>query len=564
VNQPTRDTSPLAAVEAQLLARGASFELAEEEILGERVRVFANRARSLRDVLLRAREFAGGDYMVFRDGERERRYTFSDHERLVASAAAALADRFGVGPGDRVAVLAANCPEWIISFWATVSLGAICVGLNGWWTEDEIRYAVDNSKPKLVIADRKRAARITGDLGVPMVIVENDFDELLAPYPRAELPTQPIEESDRAIILYTSGTTGRAKGVVHTHGNVTNMLMVSFFHGARLMMANPKHAELPQLANSILVTSPLFHVSGLHCAAVTALAGGAKTVWPMGRFDPETTLGLIEQEKITGWGYTATVLHRLLSHPKVDQYDLSSFRSVGGGGSPIPAPLLEMARSLFPQCSHTIGVGYGLTEGTAFATLNAGEELADDPSSVGRPVPIVDVEIRDEQGRAVTEGEEGEIHLRGPLVMLEYWRDPEATKTAIRPGRWLNTGDVGRLENGKLYIASRKRDLILRGGENVYPFEIEQRLEAHPAVAEAAVIGVDHEELGQEVKAVVVFEQDQEIGSEDLQRWVADVLAYYKVPSQWETRPRPLPRNATGKVLKNALRDAQDSMFIEE
>jgi acyl-CoA synthetase (AMP-forming)/AMP-acid ligase II len=564
VNQPTRDTSPLAAVEAQLLARGASFELAEEEILGERVRVFANRARSLRDVLLRAREFAGGDYMVFRDGERERRYTFSDHERLVASAAAALADRFGVGPGDRVAVLAANCPEWIISFWATVSLGAICVGLNGWWTEDEIRYAVDNSKPKLVIADRKRAARITGDLGVPMVIVENDFDELLAPYPRAELPTQPIEESDRAIILYTSGTTGRAKGVVHTHGNVTNMLMVSFFHGARLMMANPKHAELPQLANSILVTSPLFHVSGLHCAAVTALAGGAKTVWPMGRFDPETTLGLIEQEKITGWGYTATVLHRLLSHPKVDQYDLSSFRSVGGGGSPIPAPLLEKARSLFPQCSHTIGVGYGLTEGTAFATLNAGEELADDPSSVGRPVPIVDVEIRDEQGRAVTEGEEGEIHLRGPLVMLEYWRDPEATKTAIRPGRWLNTGDVGRLENGKLYIASRKRDLILRGGENVYPFEIEQRLEAHPAVAEAAVIGVDHEELGQEVKAVVVFEQDQEIGSEDLQRWVADVLAYYKVPSQWETRPRPLPRNATGKVLKNALRDAQDSMFIEE
>ncbi|TNF61205.1 MAG: long-chain fatty acid--CoA ligase [Deltaproteobacteria bacterium] len=564
MNQSTRDTSPLAAVEAQLLAPGAPFELAEEEVLGERVRVFANRARSLRDVLLRAREFAGGDYMVFRDGERERRYTFSDHERLVASAAAALADRFGVSPGDRVAVLAANCPEWIVSFWATVSLGAISVGLNGWWTEDEIRYAVDNSKPKLVIADRKRAARITGDLGVPMVIVEDDFDELLAAYPRAELPTQPIEESDRAIILYTSGTTGRAKGVVHTHGNVTNMLMVSFFHGARLMMANPKQAELPQLANSILVTSPLFHVSGLHCAAVTALAGGAKTVWPMGRFDPETTLALIEQEKITGWGYTATVLHRLLSHPKVDQYDLSSFRSVGGGGSPIPAPLLEKARALFPQCSHTMGVGYGLTEGTAFATLNAGEELADDPSSVGRPVPIVDVEIRDEQGRAVTEGEEGEIHLRGPLVMLEYWRDPEATKTAIRPGRWLNTGDVGRLENGKLYIASRKRDLILRGGENVYPFEIEQRLEAHPAVAEAAVIGVDHEELGQEVKAVVVFEQDHEIGSDDLQRWVADVLAYYKVPSQWETRREPLPRNATGKVLKNALRDAQDSMFIEE
>ena len=565
MNHSTKSsTSRLAAVEAQLLARGAPFELAEEEVLGERVPVFVNRARSLRDVLLRGREFASADYMVFRDGERERRYTFEEHEKLVARAAAAFADRFGVGPGDRVAILAANCPEWIISFWATVSLGAICVGLNGWWTEDEIRYALGHSKPKLLIADAKRAARITGDPGVSMLVAEDAFDDLLAGYPDAELPSQPIAEGDPAIILYTSGTTGRAKGVVHTHGNVTNMLMVSFFHGARLMMANPKAAELPQLANSILVTSPLFHVSGLHCAAVTALAGGAKTVWPMGRFDAETTLDLIEREKITGWGYTATVLHRLLNHPGVGEYDLSSFRSVGGGGSPIPAPLIEKAHALFPQCSHTMGVGYGLTEGTAFATLNAGEELTGDPSSVGRPVPIVEIEIRDEQGRAVAEGEEGEIHLRGPLVMREYWEDPEATRAAIRPGRWLKTGDVGRLHNGKLYIASRKRDLILRGGENVYPFEIEQRLEAHPAIAEAAVIGIDHEELGQEVKAIVVFERGRELGVEEMQRWVADALAYYKVPSQWEPRSKPLPRNATGKVLKNALRDAQDSMFIEE
>lgn len=565
VNDSTTSvTSILAAVEAQLLAPGAPFELAEEEVLGERVRVFANRARSLRDVLLRGREFAGAEYMVFHEAERERRFTFENHEKLVASAAAAFADRFGVGPGDRVAILAANCPEWVISFWATVSLGAICVGLNGWWTEDEIRYALGHSKPKLLIADTKRAARITGDPGVPMLIAEGDFDALLTKYPNAELPTQPIAESDPAIILYTSGTTGRAKGVVHTHGNVTNMLMVSFFHGARLMMANPKAAQLPKLANSILVTSPLFHVSGLHCAAVTALAGGAKTVWPMGRFDPEATLDLIEREKITGWGYTATVLHRLLNHPNVGDYDLSSFRSVGGGGSPIPAPLIEKACALLPQCSHTMGVGYGLTEGTAFATLNVGEELSADPSSVGRPVPIVEVEIRGEQGRRLEEGEEGEIHLRGPLVMREYWNDPEATRLAIGAGRWLHTGDIGRLRDGKLYIASRKRDLILRGGENVYPFEIEQRLEAHPAIAEAAVIGVAHEELGEVAKAIVVLEVGQELGIDEMQRWVAEVLAYYKVPSQWELRSTPLPRNATGKVLKNALRSAQNSMFIEE
>ncbi|MGB8330856.1 MAG: class I adenylate-forming enzyme family protein [Polyangiales bacterium] len=556
--------SRLAAVEGQLLAPGAPFELADQEMLGERVRAFAKRARSLRDVLLRSREFADAEYMVFHDGERERRYSFGDHERMVASAAAAFAGRFGIRPGDRVAILAANCPEWIVSFWASVSLGAICVGLNGWWTEDEIRYAVQHSQPKLLIADRKRAARIGDDLAVPTLIVEDDFDEALAAYPNTALPTQPISEDDPAIMLYTSGTTGRAKGVVHTHGNVTNMLMVSFFHGARLMMANPKRAELPQLANSILVTSPLFHVSGLHCAAVTALAGGAKTVWPMGRFDAETTLELIEREKVTGWGYTATMLHRLVNHAEAGDYDLSSFRSVGGGGSPIPAPLIEKAKALFPQCSHTMGVGYGLTEGTAFATLNAGDELIDDPSSVGRPVPTVEIEIRDEHGRAVADGEEGEIYLRGPLVMLGYWDDPEATTAAIKPGRWLRTGDVGRLVDGKLFIASRKRDLILRGGENVYPFEIEQRLEAHPAVAEAAVIGIDHEELGQEVKAVLVLEEGREVAVEDLQRWVAETLAYYKVPSHWEIRTERLPRNATGKVLKNALRNAQDSTFIEE
>jgi len=556
--------SRLAEIEAQLLAPGAPFELEEGEAFGAPVRMFANRARSLRDVLLRAREFADAEYMVFRDGNRDRRYTFAEHERLVARAAAAFRERFEVEPGDRVAILAANCPEWVIAFWATVSSGAICVGLNGWWTEDEIRHAVANSRPKLVIADRKRAARITGDLGVPLLVIEDDFDALLDDYSGAALPAHPITESDPAIILYTSGTTGRAKGVVHTHGNVTNMVMVSFFHGARLMMANPKQAELPELPNSVLVTSPLFHVSGLHCAAVTALAGGAKTVWPMGRFDPETVLGLVEREKVTGWGYTATVLHRLLNHPRVGEHDLSSFRSVGGGGSPIPSPLIQKARDLFPQCSHTMGVGYGLTEGTAFGTLNAGQELADDPDSVGRPVPVVDVEIRNEHGKPVPDGVEGEIHLRGPLVMRGYWDDPEATKAAIKQGGWLSTGDVGYLEDGKLYIASRKRDLILRGGENVYPFEIEQRLEAHPEVAEAAVIGVDHEELGQEVKAIVVFEAGANVADEGLRGWVAETLAYYKVPTLWERRKAPLPRNATGKVLKNALRDARDPMFIEE
>lgn len=557
-------SSALQAIERGLLSPGAPFELGEEELLGASVRVFVNRPRSVRDILLRARGFGDSEYLVFREQERERRYTFREHEQWVARTAAALRERFGVGPGDRVAVLAANCPEWVITFWATTSLGAICVGLNGWWTEDEIRYALGHCRPKVLITDHKRASRLRDRAAVPTVIVERDFAPLVETQPEAELPTQPIAEDDPAVILYTSGTTGRSKGAVHTHGNMTNMLMVAFFHGARLAAANPQRGELPELPNTVLVTSPLFHVSGLHCAAMTGLGGGAKTVWPMGRFDPETVLSLIEREKVTGWGYTATMLHRVLGHPNATKYDLSSLRTMGGGGSPISATLLERARAVVPQCRHTMGVGYGLTEGTAFATLNAGDELIGDPASVGRPVPVVDVEIRNEWGEAVDDGIEGTIHLRGPLVMREYWRDPEGTAQAIKPDRWLDTGDLGWLEGGRLYIASRKRDLILRGGENVYPIEIEARLEAHPSVTEAAVIGVDDEDLGEAVKAIVVLRPGVAERVDTLEQWVAEALAYYKVPSEWEIWDRPLPRNATGKILKEQLRGPHPSTFIEE
>lgn len=564
MTDPTGGQNQMRQIEAALLSSGAAFEMTEEDVLGARVRVFLNRPRSLRDLLLRAREFGDSEYLAFFDAKRVRRWSFLEHERDVARCAAVLRERYGIGPGDRVAVLAANCPEWVISFWATVSLGAICVGLNGWWTEDEIRYALGHSQPKVLIADERRAARLTGDPGLPVIRIEHEFDSLCANEPDAELPATPIGEEDAAVILYTSGTTGRSKGVVHTHGNMTNMLMVAFFHGARLMAANPKARELPELPNTVLVTSPLFHVSGLHCAAMTALGGGAKTVWPMGRFDPETVLRLIAQERVTGWGYTATMLNRVLNHPSLGQHDLSSLRSIGGGGSPIPPELLERARKAVPQCTHTLGVGYGLTEGTAFATLNAGDELASDPSSVGRPVPVVDVEIRDEHDQPVAEGIEGEIHLRGPLVMREYWNDPEATQRTIKPGRWLHTGDVGRFEGGRLYIASRKRDLILRGGENVYPAEIELRLQAHPDVAEAAVIGIDHADLGEEVKAFVVLREGLNTDVEALRAWVAETLAYYKVPTVWQVGYAALPRNATGKVLKHALRDEKSSTFIEE
>jgi acyl-CoA synthetase (AMP-forming)/AMP-acid ligase II len=221
-------------------------------------------------------------------------------------------------------------------------------------------------------------------------------------------------------------------------------------------------------------------------------------------------------------------------------------------------------REVFPNARASVGVGYGLTESTSGIAMIFGEELEERPGCVGRALPTVSFEIRDEQGRPVPEGVEGEIHVRGPQVMREYWRRPQESAEAILPGRWLRTGDWGRLEQGYLYVNSRKRDLILRGGENVYPAEIEQCLETHPGVREAAVLGVDHPELGQEVKAIVVPMEGAAPDPHELARFVAARLAYFKVPAHFELRPEALPRNAAGKVLKNLLRDGGESPFLDE
>jgi acyl-CoA synthetase (AMP-forming)/AMP-acid ligase II len=314
----------------------------------------------------------------------------------------------------------------------------------------------------------------------------------------------------------------------------------------------------------MLVTVPLFHLSGLYAAAVTMLAVGGKAVFRSGRFDPADVLRLIEQERVTSWSALGSMAHQVVSHPDVDRYDLSSIRNIGSGGAPVSADLQARMREAFPNARKQMGIGYGLTESSALATINFGEELAEAPESVGRPLPTVSIQIRDEQGRALPEGREGEIHVRSPLVMKEYWRRPEETRATIGPGRWLRTGDIGRIEGGRLFIASRKRDLILRGGENVYPAEIEQCLESHPDVCEAAVVGREHAELGQEVEAVVVPVEGAEIDTAKLRDWVAERLAYYKVPVHWQLRAQPLPRNASGKIMKHLLDDEFENPFIED
>jgi long-chain acyl-CoA synthetase len=551
---------PIQKLEAQLLGPGGMFEVVPGDVLGERMSVFKNRARSLRDFVAASARLGDAEHLVFSDGAAERRVTFAEHARLVARMASILKERYNVERGDRVAILAANCPEWIIAFWATISLGAVAVGLNAWWTAPEVRFGIDDASPKLLIVDEKRRARLEGVRGLPTLVIEGELEDLLAAWPDAPLPSNPIDEDEPAILLYTSGTTGRPKGAVHSHRNVIALVGLGFFNGARNRAILPPSPHAP----CVFVTSPLFHVSGLHNAAVTCLAGGVKTVWLRGRFDPAVAFHLMEKERATSWAYTVTLLHRAVHHPGAARYDLSSLCQLGGGGSPISVALQTRAREVFKSAAQSLGVGYGLTECTSLATINSGPELIRFPASVGRPMPTVEIEIRGEEGEPLAEGAEGEVHVRSPLVMLEYWNNASATAEVILRGRWLRTGDMGRMIEGRLYLSSRRTDLILRGGENVYPAEIEQRLELHPDVAEAAVIGTPHPELGQEVKAVVVPKMGRAIEVKSLASWVSDGLAYFKVPSHWEIRAEPLPRNATGKVLKHVLREAGASTFIDE
>jgi len=282
-------------------------------------------------------------------------------------------------------------------------------------------------------------------------------------------------------------------------------------------------------------------------------ATGTKTVWTTGRFDPGKILRLTLAEGITRWSGMTTQLWRLIEHPEFDPETFRQVRATGGGGSAFSPELQRALREKLPYAAHDFNVGYGLTECSGLCAMASADMLFAHPDTAGRTIPGNDVAIFDDDGRRLPDGDDGNICVRGPNVMLGYWRDPAATAEAFFADGWLRTGDIGRTQAGLLYLASRKRDLIIRGGENVYPLEIEHRIEEHPDVAEVAVVGMDHRTLGQEVKAVVVPRAGRSVTPKQVQDWVAGMLAYYKVPAHVEVRTAPLPRNATGKILKRLL-----------
>ena len=540
-----------------LIVAGAPYEVVEEDVRGERMLVFANRRRSLRDILVSGAELGDGDAFVFGDGER---ISYRQMERQAASVAAELADRYGVGPGDRVAICAANCSAWIQLFWAVASLDAVLVAMNGWWTSTEMRNAIDLTEPKVLVMDEKRHDRLEGGTTMPTLVIEHDFADLLDKLD-APLPDVAIAEDDPFMLIFTSGTTGRPKAAVLSHRSVIGYLDYQLFITARAMAMAGITASGPGPAR--LAPFPLFHVSGLS-SNVSTMMGVGTSVWPLGRFDPEAVIELTKQEGIRAWMGAEAQMRRLLESPSIETLDPDQLASIGAGGAATTPGFVRLTGERFPRLKNSISSGYGSTEMGGLASWAPAWMLAEAGDCVGPPFPTVELRITDEAVEPVPDGTEGNIEVRSPIVMLGYWRNPEADADTLLPGLWVRPGDFGRIENGLLFVASRKRDLILRGGENIYPMEIESRLEEHPDVIEAAVVGTDHEVLGQEVKAVLVVSDDNTLTDEEMRAWCAETLSSYKVPAHVEFRTDPLPRNATGKVMKHALEPDSATIFVEE
>ncbi|HZT67591.1 MAG TPA: AMP-binding protein [Acidimicrobiales bacterium] len=565
-----------AEIEQMLTGPGGPFEVVEQPVNGIPMKVYKQRMTSLREVA--ALGLARGDtdtHVVYGD----RRYGFADFVSLANSVSRTIQSQFGIGPGDRVAVLSANNPEWCLTFWGTVNMGSVLVGLNGWWKTDEILYGLNDSGARLLVADAARLKRVADRLGecpqlegVVVIGAEPEplpagppvhrFDELLGSR-SPDLPVEQIAEDDPAVIFYTSGTTGRPKGAVSTHRSMIANLQNTLYNAVAGMMSNPEGAVLPSSGQAAaLLTSPLFHVSGCHSGIVVAMAAGIKAVMPVGKFEPEKAMTLIQEEKITVWATVPTMVWRVVEHPDRHSYDLTSVTSVAYGGSPSAAELQRRVRETFPNV-RTLGNAYGLTESSSVATVNSGQEFFDRPDSVGRPLPVVDIRCVDEEGKDVPTGQVGEVWIKGPIIMPGYWNQPEATAETITGG-WLHTGDIGYVDpEGFLYITDRAKDMIIRGGENIYCVEIENRLVEHPAIAEAAVIGVPHPTLGEEVKAVIRLESGASVSESEVKAWVADALADFKVPAHLEFTDDFLPRNPSGKLLKNVLRGEGEVSFAE-
>jgi len=552
---------PLSYAEAVAQATGPDqmFELVPLTVNGVTYQAFKNAPPTLRDFYAFARMHGDRPFLVYDDERR----TYAETMAEVDAVAAALVNHYGIAKGDRVAVAMRNYPEWVVSFLAITSIGAINVSMNAWWTEDEMDYALEDSGATLLIADPERAecSRASAKrLGCRMLVArakgpvedaELWQDVVVAGAPMPEVSVDP---EDDATILYTSGTTGRPKGAVSPNRALCNSIMG---FATRLviepLIREPEEVVTPPENPGTILAIPLFHVTGCVPVMLGCLISGSKLVI-MHKWDPEKALQLIEREQITSFIGVPTQSIDMLQHPRFADFDTSSLLAIGGGGAPPPPALMKQIDSDFK--AGRPGFGYGMTETNALGPGISGADALAKPTSAGRVPPSMEVEIRDPATFApVPIGDRGEIWFKGPNLIRGYWNKPEATAETIVDG-WLRTGDIGHFdEEGFLYVDDRLKDMVLRGGENVYCAEVEAAIYEHPAVHEAAVFGVPHARLGEEVAAAVLPRDGESLTAEELQAFLRTRIASFKVPAVVEIRSAPLPRNPAGKFLKRQLRD---------
>ncbi|GII04513.1 class I adenylate-forming enzyme family protein [Planobispora takensis] len=540
-------------VQAQLTGPGQLFEMEEVPGHGGTVRTWKHAPVHFR-ALLEISRFHGDKVFLAYEDEH---ITYEEHFRRAATLARRLVEEYGVGKGDRVAIAMRNYPEWVISFSAALAAGAIAVPLNAWWTQQELEFGLSDSGAKVLIADGERAAKLAAS-GPALIVTRGEvpegargFQDVLGEVAAdVTLPDVELSPDDPATIFYTSGTTGVPKGALGSHRNLGQSPMTVAYSMLRAVVrAGKDPGEAAGQRRVTLLTVPLFHVTGCFAVMTTTMFSGGGLVL-MYKWDAGRALELIEREKVTVFSGVPTNVWQLLSHPDLDKHDVSSLASLGYGGAPAPPKLLERITEQLP--SRAPSNGYGMTETTALAINNSGSDYLAKPDSIGLPMPVVDVKIADPMGQELPAGEVGELCMRGPNVILGYWNRPAATAETI-VGGWLHTGDLARMdEEGFVYIVDRAKDMVIRGGENVYCAEVEAALFEHPAVDDAAVIGIPHDELGEEVGAVVRLKSAAT--PEELQAFLRERIAAFKVPVRFWVREAELPRNPGGKILKTHLR----------
>lgn len=502
-------------------------EVATETVRGIPFRMYTERPRRVEHLLEFAARWGARPHILL--GERV--LSFEDLRHAVQAKARVLLQQ-GVEHGERVFLLGWNSAEWVVNFWACLQAGAVPVLANAWWSENEVRSGLDQLQPAAVLADAKTAAKLPPDVHLIPWEIDTTPCSTVATAPDAG------SEEEIALIIFTSGTSGQPKAVLLSHRAVLARLQMTLHITRKL----PQQIEAPT-DDVTLITGPLFHVGGMQ-TLLRALVVGETLVLPSGRFDPADVLTMVERHKVTRWNAVPTMVTRLLDHPNLARHDLSSLKSISVGGAPVHAELMQRVRASLPSVSPRIPTGYGLTENGGQATASAGSEEAGQLGSTGKPLPCVEISFKAHPGLP-----DGEVLLRSPTQMSGYYGLEESP---IDAEGWLHTGDLGRLdERGHLWITGRCKDMIIRGGENIAPAAIERALMNIAGVTEAAVFGIPHGDLGEEVMAVVVTDAD--LTPERLQEQLRGQIASFAVPSRWRLQRDPLPTNHTGKVDKNLI-----------